>query len=152
MCPPGNLRFSKGKLRFARFSKKISKDVAWSGLRPHENAKRRIEVASDLMRVVQSGPACEMCGDYYYYLSTGKVTTEPQKSQKYPHESLKVQTWTTWAHILGVNMRSGPRGIVSSTEGKLMIPRCSHDVSIEIAMQGTGAHKSGPKGFRMRIM
>ena len=76
----------------------------------------------DLMRVVQSGPACEMCRDYYYYLNTGEVTTEPHKSQMYPHESLKVQNWTTWAQILGAKLRSERRGIVSFTQGKLMIP------------------------------
>ena len=76
----------------------------------------------DLTRVVQSGPACEMCKDYYYYLNTGEVATEPHKSPMYPHESFKVQIWTTWAQILGVKMRSGPRGIVSFTLRKLMIP------------------------------
>ena len=44
----------------------------------------------DLMRVVQSGPAYELCRDYYYYLNTGEVTTEPHKSPMYSHESLKV--------------------------------------------------------------
>ena len=109
-------------------------------------------MAFDSMRVAQSGPACEMCQDYYYYLNTGEVTTEQHESPKYPHESFKVHFWTTWAQILGVKMRSIPRGIVSFAVGKLMIPRFSHGVSIEIAMQGIGAHKSGPKGSRMRIM
>ena len=58
--------------------------------RPRENAKRWLEVIVDLMRVVQSGPACKMCEDYYYYLNTGEATTEPHKSQMYEHESLKV--------------------------------------------------------------
>ena len=49
-------------------------------------------------------------------------------------------------------MRSGPRGFGSFAAGKLMIPRFSHDVSIEIAMQGIGTHKSGPKWPRMRIV
>ena len=31
--------------------------------------------------------------------------------------------------------------MLAFTIGKLMIPRFSHDVSIEIAMQGIGAHK-----------
>ncbi len=53
------------------------------------------EVAIDLTRVFQSGPARKMCGDYYYYLNTGEVTTEPHKSPMYPHESFKVQIWTT---------------------------------------------------------
>ena len=70
--------------------RKSAKKIARSGLRPLENAKRWLEVAFDLMRVVQSGPACEMCEDYYYYLNTGEVTTEPHKSPMYPHESLKV--------------------------------------------------------------
>ena len=87
-----------------------------------------------------------------YLLNTGEVTTEQHKSQMYPHESLNVQNWTTWAQILGAKMRLGPRGIVSFTIGKLMIPRFSHDVSIEIAMQGIGAHKRGPNGPRMRIV
>ena len=106
----------------------------------------------DPMGVVQSGPACKMCKDYYYYLNTGEATTEPHKSQMYEHESLKVQKWTTSAQISGAKMRLGPLGIVSFTIGKLMIPRFSHDVSIEIAMQGTGAHKSGPKWPRMRTV
>ena len=76
----------------------------------------------DLMRVDQRGPACKMCKDYYYYLNTGEVTTEPHKSPKYTHESFKVHYWTTWAQILSVKLRSGPRGIVSFAEGKLMIP------------------------------
>ena len=76
----------------------------------------------DLMRVVQSGTACKMCKDYYYYLNTGEATTEPHKSQMYEHESLKVQKWTTSAQISGAKMRLGPRGIVSFTMGKLMIP------------------------------
>jgi hypothetical protein len=109
-------------------------------------------VAIDLMRVVQSGPACEMCTDYYYLLNTGEVTTEPHKSQMYQHELFNVQNWTTWAQILGAKMRSGPGGIVSFSIGKLMNPRFSHDVSIEIAMQGIGAHKRGPNGARMRIV
>ena len=71
--------------------RKSAKKIARSGLRPLENAKRRLEVVVDLMRVVQSGPACEMCKDYYYYLNTGEATTEPHKSQMYEHESLKVQ-------------------------------------------------------------
>ena len=50
-----------------------------------------LEVTVDLMRVVQSGPACKMCKDYYYYLNTGEATTEPHKSQMYEHDSLKVQ-------------------------------------------------------------
>ena len=106
----------------------------------------------DLMRVVQSGPACEMCKDYYYYLNTGEATTEPHKSQMYEHESLNVQKGTTSAQISGAKMRLGPRGIVSFTIGKLMIPRFSHDVSIEIAMQGIGAHKRGPNGPSMRTV
>ena len=98
-------------------------------------------MAFDLMRVVQSAPACEMCGDYYYYLNTGEVTTEPHKSPMYPHESFKVQIWTTWAQILGIKI--GQRGIVSFTRGKLMITCFWHVVSIEIDMQGIGAHKRG---------
>ena len=120
-------------------------------------------MAFDLMRVQRGGlkwpstsrewsKVVEMCRDYYDYLNTGEVTTEPHKSQMYPHESFKVQNWTTWAQILNAKMRLGPRGIVSFNMGKLMIPRFSHDVSIEIAMQGIGAHKSGPKGSRMRIV
>ena len=81
-----------------------------------------LEVVVDLMRVVQSGPACEICKDYYYYLNTGEATTEPHKSQMYGHESLKVQNWTTSAQILTAKMRLGPRGIVSFTIGKLMNP------------------------------
>ena len=50
--------------------RKSAKKIARSGLRPLENAKRWLEVAFDLMRVVHSGPECEMCRDYYY-LSTG---------------------------------------------------------------------------------
>ena len=65
--------------------------MARSGHRPRENAKRWREVTVDLMRVVQSGPTCEMCKDYYYYLNTGEATTEPHKSQMYEHESIKVQ-------------------------------------------------------------
>ena len=76
----------------------------------------------DLMRVDQRGPACKMCKDYYYLLNTGEVTTEPHKSQMYPHESLNVQNWTTWAQILGAKLRSERRGIVSFNIGKLMIP------------------------------
>ena len=106
----------------------------------------------DIMRADQRGLACKMCKDYYYYLNTGEATTEPHKSQMYPHESFKVQNWTTWAQILNAKMRLGPRGIVSFNMGKLMIPRFSHDVSIEIAMQGIGAHKSGPKWPRMRTV
>ena len=87
-----------------------------------ESAKRGLEVASDLTGVVQSGPACEMCRDYYYCLNTGEVTTEPHKSPMYPHESFKVQIWATCAQILCVKMRSGPLRIVSFTIGKLMIP------------------------------
>ena len=79
-------------------------------------------MAVDLIRVVQSGPACEMCKDYYYYLNTGEATTEPHKSQMYGHESLKVQKWTTWAQILRAKLRSERRGIVSFTMGKLLIP------------------------------
>ena len=93
-----------------------------SGIRPHESAKRWLEVTIDLLRVDQRGPACKMCKDYYYLLNTGEVTTEPHKSQMYPHESLKVQNWTTWAQILGAKLRSERRGIVSFTIGKLMIP------------------------------
>ena len=79
-------------------------------------------MTADLMRVVQSGPAGELCRDYYYYLNTGEVTTEPHKSQMYPHESLKVQMLTTCAQILGVKMRSGLQGIVSFSVGRLMNP------------------------------
>ena len=150
MDPPGTFRFSKGKLRIARFSDKISKEIAWSDSRPHESAKRWLEVTVDLTRAVQSGPTCELCKDYYYYLNTGEVTTEPHRSPKYPHESFKVQIWATCAQNLGVKTRSGPLGIVSFTIGKLMIPWFSHDVSMEIAMQGIGAHKSRPKWSRMR--
>ena len=96
--------------------------MARSGIRPHESEKMWLEVAFDPMRVLQSGPACEMCGDYYYYLTTGEVTTEPHKQQMYPHEPFRVQIWTTWAQILGANMRSGPRGLVSFTVGKRMNP------------------------------
>ena len=117
-----------------------------------KSTARWLEVAFDLMRVVQRGPACKMWRYYFYYLNTVEVTTEPHKSQMYSHESLKVQNWTTWAQILGAKMRLGPRGIVSFTIGKLMIPWFSHDVSIEIAMQGIGAHKSGPKGSRIRVV
>ena len=60
---------------------------------------RWLELTVDLMRVVESGPACEMCTDYYYYLSTGEVTTEPHKSPMYPHESFKVQMWITRARM-----------------------------------------------------
>ena len=120
--------------------------MAWSRHRPHESAKRC------LMRLVQSGAACEMCKDYYYYLNTGEATTEPHKSQLYEHESLNVQKWTTSAQISGARMSLGLRGIVSFTIGKLMIPWFSHDVSIEIAMQGIGAHKRRPSGPRMRIV
>ena len=101
------------------------------------------------MRVAQSGPASEMCKDYYYYVNTGEVTTEPHKSQMYQHEWFNVQNWTTWAQILGARMRSAPRAIVRFTIGKLMNPRFSHDVSIEIAMQCIGAHKRVPTGHRM---
>ena len=115
-------------------------------------AMRSLCKALEHIRVVQSGTACEMWKDYYSYLNTGEDTTEPHKSQMYPHESFKMQIWTTWAQIFGVKMRSGPRGIVSFAAGKLRIPRFSHDVSIEIAMQGIGAHKRGPSGPRMRIV
>ena len=126
--------------------------MARSGIRPHESEKMWVEVAFDIIRVVQRGTGCKVCKDYYYLLNTGEVTTEPHKSQMYPHESLKVQSWTTWAQVLGAKLRSERRGIVSFTIGKLMIPRFSHDVSIEIAMQGIGAHKRGPSGPRMRIV
>ena len=122
MDPPGRFRFSKGKLRFARFSEKISKEVARSDTRPHESAKRWLEVTVDLTRAVQSGPACELCKDSCYCLNTGEVTTEPHRSPKYPHESFKVQIWATCAQILGAKTRSGPLGIVSFTIGKLLIP------------------------------
>ena len=81
-----------------------------------------VEVAFDIIRVVQRGTGCKVCKDYYYLLNTGEVTTEPHESPKYPHESFTVHIWTTWAQILGVKMRSGPRGIVSFTERKLTIP------------------------------
>ena len=48
-----------------------------------KSTKRFVEVAFDLMRVDQRGPACKMCRDYYYYLNTGEVNTEPHKSQMY---------------------------------------------------------------------
>ena len=50
-----------------------------------------LEAAIDIMRVAQRDSACKMCKDYYYFLNTGEVTTEPHKSQMYQHESLKVQ-------------------------------------------------------------
>ena len=81
-----------------------------------------VEVAFDIIRVVQRGTGCKMCKDYYYLLNTGEVTTEPHESPKYPHESCKVHFWTAWAQILGAKMRLGPRGIVSFTIGKLMNP------------------------------
>ena len=49
-------------------------------------------------------------------------------------------------------MRSGRRVIVSFSVGKLMNQRFWHDVSIEIVMQGTGAHKRGPTWPRVRIV
>ena len=76
--------------------------MARSGIRPHESEKMWLEVAFDLIRVVQSGPGCKMCKDYYYLLNTGEVTTEPHESPKYQHESFKVHVWTTWAQVLGV--------------------------------------------------
>ena len=96
--------------------------MARSGIRPHESEKMWVEVAFDIIRVVQRGTGCKVCKDYYYLLNTGEVTTEPHKSQMYPHESLKVQNWTTWAQILGAKLRSERRGIVSFTIGKLMNP------------------------------
>ena len=87
-----------------------------------KDAKRLPEMEFDPMRVDHRGPACKVCKDYYYYLNTREVTTEPHKSQMYPHESLKVQNWTTRAQILGAKLRSERRGIVSFDIGKLMIP------------------------------
>ena len=54
-----------------------------------------LEVAIDLMRVDQRGPACKVLKGYYYYVNTGEVTTEPHKSQMHPHELFKVQIWST---------------------------------------------------------
>ena len=96
--------------------------MARSGIRHQESAKRCLEAAFDLMGTVQSGPGCKMCNDSYYYLNTGETTTEQHKSPKYPHEPFKLQMLSTWAEILGAKMRSGPKGIVSFTVGKLMNP------------------------------
>ena len=109
-------------LGLQRFSEEIDNEMGRSCLRPHESAKRWLEIAVDLVRVVQSSPACEMCRGYCYYLNTGEVTTEPHESPKYPHEPFKVQLWSTLAQILSAKMRSGPRGIVCFADGKLMIP------------------------------
>ena len=54
-----------------------------------------VEVAFDIIRVVQRGTGCKVCKDYYYLLNTGEVTTEPHKSQMYSHESFKMQIWST---------------------------------------------------------
>ena len=109
MSPPGRFRFLK-------------ENSGLQDLAKQKTAKMWLEVAIDFMRVDQRGPACKMCKDYYYYLNTGEVATEPHKSPKYPHESFKVQIWSTCTQILGAKMRSEPRGIVSFTVGKLMVP------------------------------
>ena len=89
--PQGIFRFPKGKLRFAGISMKITKVMTKNGRRPHDGRKRRLEMTVVLMRVVLSGPTCEMCRDFYYFLSTREVATEQHRSPMYPHESLKVQ-------------------------------------------------------------
>ena len=91
MYAPGHLRFPNGKLMFARISEKINKETTWNGSRPHDNRKGQLEVTIVLMRVVLSGPACEMREDFYYFLKTGEVATEQHRPPMYPHESLEMQ-------------------------------------------------------------
>ena len=52
----GGKQFSLEICSIFRMGQKISKDVAWSGLRPHGMA--------------QMGPECKLCKEMYYFLNT----------------------------------------------------------------------------------
>ena len=105
------------------------KEVAWSDRRSHE-----------------SGPEWSSMRNVNGLL----ILFEHRRGHHGAAQVANVPTWIVQSANVDhtgsdVKMRSGLIGSVSFTVGKLMIQWFQHDVCNEIAVQGIGAHKSGPK-------
>ena len=134
---------------FANKCPKIWLEVAFDHMRVKRCGLKWPSTSSGWSKRVQDAKCAKITTIYW----TQERSPRSRTSHKCTHMNRsKCKFGAHELRFLGAKMRSGRRGIVSFTMGKLMIPWFSHDVSIEIVMQGTGAHKRGPKGPRMRIV